>query len=719
MRSGAIRPPRTQSSDYAQYKVIEDDLSAKDMSEVFTRKSFATGRKKCFSFKFFRTQIKRIIMTSEMLLSLYSLHYDKKQKREEWLNYYFLSPDLNNTIIDWSSQCTAKTTRLAPYSEFMTQHPYFTHQRRETHLLPAPHDTRCMDYQRTGMESQLHCLHDCIKHESIRTLRLLPTDVSIFHLNETTVPLISDDEMHNVRIRETLSKIRNSCRQLCKKPNCKDEHFKPFNPTHAYWPRNLNTSIASFHVFVPVWPDILIETGAAFSFIDCLMKILNAVSLWTALCPMNLKDLRLEKILLMCGSFASVRRKTLSRSRRTCKWLLPLLCVTACFYQLQKSAVQYFAYKTVSRLSIRMAAKPQPPAITLCHTLLYGKVRRNMTLAESFSWIDPYLLDIKAESDDSYGITEYFLKSRDACNTFHPTSKYVATSDPQNKMYTIRLKKLKYIYFDYLVSLHEISHGIHGKYDSFTHLSFGRAYSKASIIFKTFQSQLLTPPYETQCRDYTATQFQSQEHCIESCAIQQSLDQRGVFPLFVSAAYDPLPVPFDHRSNISILLTLRRSCRSVCPHPDCHTITFTSRTTSAYTTGHDAHIHLSVSGSTDLSFSTESVAATDSVTFATNFLGCIAFWTGVCPFGVLLSKNIRSFLKRPALPKMSHRCYVIIIVLLSAAAYAYQVLTMTEQYFKYATTNTIKITSEVRQQNVEQDNFSLTLCYEFPSNRIK
>ena len=709
MHSGYIAPPR--SPDYTKFWFSEEKLSKSEVSEVFTRRSFSTGRKKCFSFKFFRTEIRRMIMTSLVQRMLYLLHYDKQQIMLDSFSYYLLSPDHNDTIIDSSSRLPTLTYWLTrPYPHYAIQFPHITYQRRKTQLLPAPHDTRCVDYRNAGLQSQLHCLHDCIKRESIRTLYLVPTDVSIFHLNETKVALISLEQMQNVSMTEKLSNIYNSCRVECPNPNCEDDHFKPFNPTMASRKANRNTSIASYQIFVPVWPDILIETGAAFSFVDYMMEMLNAISLWTAFCPMEMKDLRAEKIAFLYGTIAYARQ-TISFSKRTVKWLVPLLCLAACFYQLQESAVQFFAYKTVSKLSIQMETEKKAPALTLCNNLRYRmeKVSSNLTLAEHFLlFSNAHFLIIQSENND--GKTEHFLKNNEACNTFYPTSKPVITSNPRNTLYGVSLwNSSKYEQVGYHVSLHDVNHRIHGQYDSYTYLVVAE-WSYITVFFTAFHNQYLPPPYETKCRDYSSTKFQSQEHCIESCAIRLSLDQRGVFPLFVSAAYDPLPVLFDHHFNLTTLLMLRQSCRSDCQNQDCQTTTFTSRTATADSDGTSPRI--AVSGSTELSYKSESVAATDWVTFVTNFLGCIAFWTGVCPFGVLLSQQILSFFKRPALPPLSRRCYVCIIVMLSAAAYAYQVFTMADEYFKYGTTNTI-----MYQSHVEQEPFSLTICYEFPSNR--
>ena len=384
-----------------------------------------------------------------------------------------------------------------------------------------------------------------------------------------------------------------------------------------------------------------------------------------------------------------------------------LLCLTACLFQLQESAVQYFEYKTVSKVSIQMGTERNPPAITLCPLV---KNLSYKTLAEAFAFsFNTSELVISREHNS--GRMEHFLKSFDRCTSFYPSIRHVRTSNPQETIYTVILsnRTQKYGHYDFI--MHDADHQIHGKYDSYTFM-LPEKYNYIIVFFTAFENKFLPAPYETHCRDYSATtKFQSQDHCIESCAIRQSLDQRGIFPLFVSPAYDPLPVPYDKRFNLTILTMLRQSCKNFCLNQDCDTLSFTTRDISI--TNPERNPRIAISDSTDLSFITESVAATDSVTYATKLLGCIAFWTGVCPFGVFFSQKILSFLKRPAFPQVTfHRCYFIVIVLLSAAAYVYQVFPMADEYFKYGTANTIAFHSIVGQGNV-----SLTFCHKYTSNR--
>ena len=158
------------------------------------------------------------------------------------------------------------------------------------------------------------------------------------------------------------------------------------------------------------------------------------------------------------------------------------------------------------------------------------------------------------QDENHSGTTKRFLKSGRQCNTFYPTtSKYVSTSNPQNRMYTVNLLNITVLPAVHFFSAHDARLRIHGKYDFLSVLSLLKDVH-TMIFFTAFRNRLLPPPYETKCRDYSATKYQSREHCIESCAVRLSLDQRSVFPICVSAAYDPLPVPYDQHFNLSILL---------------------------------------------------------------------------------------------------------------------------------------------------------------------
>ena len=184
---------------------------------------------------------------------------------------------------------------------------------------------------------------------------------------------------------------------------------------------------------------------------------------------MNLEKLPFEKIQTFGGSCSSVK-KMLIFSPRARKWLLSLLCLTACLYQLQESAVQYFAYKTVSKLSIRMVTETKPPALTLCYSF-GGRMPRKPKLTDVFRVMQtsPWLV---IQSDVETGTTENFVKSMKMCTTFHPNTTNVITSNPQNEMFTVSIwNGTQFTHFQTNVLLHEADYRVHGKYDSFTFLT--------------------------------------------------------------------------------------------------------------------------------------------------------------------------------------------------------------------------------------------------------
>ena len=57
--------------------------------DVVATQTFATGTKKCISFRFFRHRVERIIMTSPMNEYLYFLQFDTKLKM---LRLFLISP---------------------------------------------------------------------------------------------------------------------------------------------------------------------------------------------------------------------------------------------------------------------------------------------------------------------------------------------------------------------------------------------------------------------------------------------------------------------------------------------------------------------------------------------------------------------------------------------------------------------------------------------------
>ena len=73
------------------------------------------------------------------------------------------------------------------------------------------------------------------------------------------------------------------------------------------------------------------------------------------------------------------------------------------------------------------------------------------------------------------------------------------------------------------------------------------------------------------CRDYRNTAFQSQHHCIESCAVTHAMQNNESYPSFMSALYEPLNMTYNPNIQSDRHKEAFAFCRLQCPSQSCLT----------------------------------------------------------------------------------------------------------------------------------------------------
>ena len=121
----------------------------------------------------------------------------------------------------------------------------------------------------------------------------------------------------------------------------------------------------------------------------------------------------------------------------------------------------------------------------------------------------------------SYMQTEVFYRALLTCKTATrlASSSYAASDETKRAMQASVLTQGVLALVAYV---HEAGSRIYGKYDSRVDLSPQDV--STVIAIRRFLVQRLLLPFDTRCKDYAATTtYESQGHCIESCAEQMSL----------------------------------------------------------------------------------------------------------------------------------------------------------------------------------------------------
>ena len=408
--------------------------------------------------------------------------------------------------------------------------------------------------------------------------------------------------------------------------------------------------------------------------------------------------------------------------------MIAAACIAACLWQLEVASKDYFRYPTLSRVTIQADEVQEVPSATVCQPSVPLVKSQNFTTFSSAMHHDLLNYPKFIESDVSIK-TRRFWRGVKTCVTVNFGIKTVNTSDPTSRrMFEITLRNATFpmvVFF-----LHERDMKICGSFDSFFDVMM-IPWETIKATFSKYRTEFLPAPYDTNCMIYAnVSAFDSVNDCIESCAISQSLSRFNLFPRFFSTAYDmTLEVPFEQRYNVTRNAFLLSYCRQTCPKPDCITNKYSvyqmRQAKTNAPTAKDLEKMTSVSTTIEVLSSTmplhvtESVAMYDVITFATNFLGCIAFWTGLCPFSIFLYRKVLSSMRKGftyqkaiwRLKSWIRNGYVIMIILLCCLAYAYQVYQISAAYFSYSTINKIEYMTRT-----SYDVPAIDFCHSFQSH---
>ena len=662
-----------------------------DVSRLLSVTRFANGRNRCFAFRMRQRQVHVSFGGSYFV---YELGFHRGEESPSDMTYYLVHPDRNLPLFESRHQLKVHYDRI---KNIRLHTACLNYQRRETRLLESPYNTRCLNYRTRGLQSQLHCINDCIMRFASDRLNFIPDDVSIFHQNASNARFANENEKEKITTSLKLFSIRKSCNQMCSRKDCVHHSFQPYNDCKI---RNgTYVWFAHYFLIVPNYPLILIETHVFNTFIDFLMMALNIISLWTAFSPIQmatdyafiftkrindeLHDGPREKILKLIYD-------------RMFRFTIIVSCLLCCIWQLRESADEYFKYLTVSKVAIQFEDPISIPAVTLC-THLPTKQHNNRSFSLEFESIKnnrTYFINYD-------GPLEKRIVNESYCITVHPEISSKKIMDPQNsQLNTFGIRYLSKNGKLFICILHDAYSHMHGHYNSYEFLPLKQSHKQVLITYTKFTSKLLPAPYDSMCQDYRYTAFQSQHHCLETCAVTRLFQQNKSYPNILSALYEPFDMIYMYNPSARPPRhhQIYRVCRMKCPALDCVSNEYSPKHRRWDDSERNLTIEtqLTLDSSQRPAFITKLYPAIDVVTFLSTFLGCIAFWTGIYPFTLLLSHQVLKHRIAASLPKGSKKLYITFIVTLAATAYSYELLTMANSYFKYATSNTIVLASDER-----------------------
>ena len=681
-------------------------------SELMVNASlFMRNRFKCVSLSYFIDSFNRSLFTRRMTTRMFQVTLYQWTCERGFMMYNLVDRS-QPPYVDPANQVVSLTEdREEPY---YVNRMFMTYQRTSRLLLPSPYDTRCRHYNRTGLSSQLHCQDVCLVRRTVARLHRLPIHAHYFADQKTTSssPLLDIDESTASEESQAYHEMRQQCKQACHNRDCISHRYRPIaTADQRGYQADRTIRVTKVRLDIPQDPDVVVESLAASTLEQLILDTVNSVSVWTGACPLLIsRDLvrSLNRRLRRQASIGKQTRKSLSM---ILKAALFALCLAACAFQLMQSAQSYFAYPTTTNVRVFTQHLQQVPAMAVCTPIdtkratvsdLMDQVTepvdgRKVKAGETIYFTSVYG---KCAMENEYCVTRFtpFVRSSHGCLLMTTNRTTYPTDDPERQaMLVVRWwapsedKQL-------IVSLVPTDDGFHSSFHSFVQQALSRRLMQ-QVSFSLFRQRLLPPPFDTGCRDYNdTTQFVSQTHCLQSCAVHESLARDGMFPVYDSPAGEWRREPFARAFSLNRTTWLSARCSSKCAQPDCVKQHFAIQSWSMLVSNisHWAMIHLSPS--TQPVRETTANAVNDVLTFAIGFLSCAAFWTGLTPLALALNRGLLRRIRRFSSSssrsnqgKLPESVYKKTMMGIAAAAYLWQVYLISLSYFSYSTVNRLDL----------------------------
>ena len=158
-------------------------------------------------------------------------------------------------------------------------------------------------------------------------------------------------------------------------------------------------------------------------------------------------------------------------------------------------------------------------------------------------------------------------------------------------------------------------------------------YPNSPIVTHTkIISQILPPPFKSQCRTYSHSGYESQDECFNDCVLRKSINytNRVLDDMLITGAFAQKKLLFrHHHPNLdNDFDKWTQKCESLCSQTDCTRVDFFPRL-SGWRTKDLSYfcVYLVVPGEPDIeSIMVPAVTLIDVITFIS---GCVSFWFGL------------------------------------------------------------------------------------------
>lgn len=218
------------------------------------------------------------------------------------------------------------------------------------------------------------------------------------------------------------------------------------------------------------------------------------------------------------------------------------------------------------------------------------------------------------------------------------------------------------------------------------------------FTLKIERIQLLETPYDTMCRKYESTGFESRDHRLNSCYHRHIVNKNNTYLLTI-----PVHADDGNEDRLTSYLSLpdgwERAYRmlsycndDLCGRVDCSSTHFL--VTKMKEPSHDGRRKTFIELPNEPELRIQSCPSYEWVNFVTDVAGIVSFWTGICPLTITSSHHITRILIRVKFKQISNSVYSCAVTVVMVVAYICQIKGLIMEYFQYATSSQLQFGSQ-------------------------
>ena len=159
---------------------------------------------------------------------------------------------------------------------------FTSYQRRMNILnLPPPYETRCFDYSKIGLHSDMQCMQECIMNQTIGKIMRLPFSVLLQQQQSNHLHVLSYRDTLNQRLMQRVHDIEQDCNSSCRWLPCVAQIAITVTSMITY-------PAFESEVTTPIKPSFTIKFYPMINLTEYIIYLMSICTTWTGLHMMQM-----------------------------------------------------------------------------------------------------------------------------------------------------------------------------------------------------------------------------------------------------------------------------------------------------------------------------------------------------------------------------------------------------------------------------------------------